>query len=529
MTVTPSAEGWNYTRLDDPADGLYQILSVTREDGQEIPLDNIWRTYATIPDGGEPIYEKKMHFADLFESLEPVDYTIVFGTPDQDALEVESIDGVPNFTNLAPIETVTVVFSEPVIPETFTVEDMTLTLQGGPDLMDSTIVIVQTDDSTFTVDISAKTLLSGFYKLVVSADEVSDLGGNTGNSGKQVSWIQTLQVPWYRDLDNDSYGDVLEMVMSDFQPAGYVSNPDDCNDNDPAVNPGAEEVCENNADDNCNGETDEGCVVPCDISVSAGDDVTTWYGMPSLQQVARTAIVTGGTPPFTFSWTMDRPLMCNQQDSYGDESFSGGTCTDNTCPTDGSPLVNPFCSGSETIVATLVDTAMICVTVTDANGCVASDCFTVMASDIRCFRGNQPSRWIRVCHATGNPNYPWISLCVDTNAVAAHLAHGDYIGYCNGAKSEEIFEDEDHDFLFDFSLFPNPAGDRITVAFHCHSEAPYTIEITDMTGRVVARYKEDSFHGDISHEIDLVGVERGIYTVTLILEDQRMVKKLIRN
>jgi len=528
MTVTPSAEGWNYTRLDDPADGLYQILSVTREDGQEIPLDNIWRTYATIPDGGEPVYEKKMHFADLFDALEPVDYTIVFGTPDQDALEVESIDGIAQFMNYQPIETVTVKFSEPVLAETFTFADMTLKLQGGADLMDAGVVITPVNDSTFTVDISEKTLASGFYNLVVSADEVSDLGGNTGNSGKQVSWVQSLELPWYRDLDNDSYGDALVMVMSDFQPAGYVSNPDDCDDSNPDVNPGAEEVCGNDADDNCNGQVDEGCEVPCDISVSAGEDVTTWFGLPSMQQVVRTAIVTGGTPPFTYSWTMDRPLICNQQDAYGDESFTGGTCNDNTCPTDGSPLVNPSCSGSETIVATLLDTAMVCVTVTDANGCVASDCFTVMASDIRCFRGNQPSRWVRVCHPTGNPNHPYISLCVDTNAVAAHLAHDDYIGYCNGAKSEEIFEDEDHDAFFDFSLFPNPAGDRITVSFHSHSESAYTIGITDMTGRVVARFKANSFHGDISHEIDLVNVERGIYTVTLTLDGQRMVKKLVR-
>ncbi len=528
MTVTPSAEGWNYTRLDDPADGLYQILSVTREDGQEIPLDNIWRTYATIPDGGEPVYEKKMHFADLFETLEPVDYTIVFGTPDQDALEVESIDGIAQFMNYQPIETVTVTFSEPVMPETFTFADMTLKLQGGADLMDASVVITPVNDSTFTVDISEKTLASGFYNLVVSADEVSDLGGNTGNSGKQVSWVQSLELPWYRDLDNDGYGDALVMVMSDFQPAGYVNNPGDCDDSNPDVNPGAEEVCGNDADDNCNGQVDEGCEVPCDISVSAGADVTTWFGMPSMQQVVRTAVVTGGTPPFTYSWSMDRPLICNQQDAYGDESFSGGTCTDNTCPTDGSPLANPSCSGSETIIATLLDTAMVCVTVTDANGCVASDCFTVMASDIRCFRGNQPSRWVRVCHATGNPNHPYISLCVDTNAVAAHLAHGDYIGYCNGAKSEEIFEDEDHDAFFDFSLFPNPAGDRVTLSFHSHSESAYTIGITDMTGRVVARFRENAFHGDISHEIDLVGMERGIYAVTLTLEGQSMVKKLVR-
>lgn len=336
-------------------------------------------------------------------------------------------------------------------------------------------------------------------------------------------------IAWYQDTDNDGFGNANDSVISCTQPDGYVSNPDDCDDNNSAINPAETEICGNNFDDNCNGQVDEGCDTECDISVNAGADVTTYFGIVSMQQVVRTAQVTGGTPPFTYSWTMDRPLLCNQQNSTGDESFTGGICTDNICPSSGLPGENPNCSGSATIYATMLDTAVVCVTVTDANGCSASDCFTVMASDVRCFAGNSGNHKIKMCHKTNSQNNPWVEICVDTNSINAHLAHGDYIGSCDGAKSDKIESEAEDDFSFDFNLFPNPAEDRITLSFHCHNESSYWIEIMDMTGRVVAKYKENSFHGDISHQIDLTGLERGIYTVTLILGGQRMVKKLIRN
>lgn len=62
---------------------------------------------------------------------------------------------------------------------------------------------------------------------------------------------------YYRDLDNDGYGNISVTINACTQPAGYVTNSTDCNDNNNAIHPGATETC-NGTDDDCDGSVDEG-------------------------------------------------------------------------------------------------------------------------------------------------------------------------------------------------------------------------------------------------------------------------------
>jgi MYXO-CTERM domain-containing protein len=81
---------------------------------------------------------------------------------------------------------------------------------------------------------------------------------------------------WYRDSDNDGYGDPATTAEECDAPSGFVADDTDCDDSALNIHPGADETC-NEIDDDCDTAVDEDAT---DLATFYADDDSDGYGDP---------------------------------------------------------------------------------------------------------------------------------------------------------------------------------------------------------------------------------------------------------
>jgi len=88
---------------------------------------------------------------------------------------------------------------------------------------------------------------------VITLGLFSIIGTGGGGGGQN-------NVYYYGDADQDGYGDANDALLvniNDEMPSGYADDDTDCDDTNAEIYPGAEEICTDGIDNDCNGEIDE--------------------------------------------------------------------------------------------------------------------------------------------------------------------------------------------------------------------------------------------------------------------------------
>jgi len=129
---------------------------------------------------------------------------------------------------------------------------------------------------------------------------------------------------------------------------------------------------------------------------------------------------------------------------------------------------------------------------------------------------------VEICHVPpGNPSNSH-TICVSPNAVAAHLAHGDYLGSCDGNETNPV-----NSSFITLNAAPNPFSGQTTISYYLPEDADVMIQLinvhgnvegTPVEGFIIAGDNEFTFNVDVNGVYFVVMTINGtdIYTERLI-------------
>jgi hypothetical protein len=125
--------------------------------------------------------------------------------------------------------------------------------------------------------------------------------------------------------------------------------------------------------------------------------------------------------------------------------------------------------------------------------------------------GNNPDTCIIVLKASGS---------APTN--------NDYLWVDNLAFSGTVTGIEKYDsFLSNMIIYPNPSTESVTLNLNLKSPQQITIEITDLTGKLIRSRNVGTLQGETIQTINVSGIAKGTYTMRVVGEQGIEVRKII--
>jgi len=282
------------------------------------------------------------------------------------------------------------------------------------------------------------------------------------------------------------------------------------------------------------------------VATAATNNAFLYYGYTGDQTATITGSASGGVGPYTIKISMNRVLLCNQITSSGDELWNpstpgGVTVTSGgitSCPLSGSP--DPSVSGnypytqastvfsSYSINVSLMQNATFTITVTDANGCMASQTVLEQAEDVRCFSGKSGIAKVTMCHYTGSTKNPWVTICVDSSAVPALVALGDKPGPCSttsGSLPDQRISTAINATKLEAKVLPNPTSSYFTLGLKSASNEKVNLTVVDVLGSVVEQRSDVPANSNLQIGN---GYHPGVYFAQLMQGKETIVLKLIK-
>ena len=188
------------------------------------------------------------------------------------------------------------------------------------------------------------------------------------------------------------------------------------------------------------------------------------------------------------------------------ESTAGGGTPDYTYLWD---------DGQTTAIALDMSAGVHMVTITDANGCSEEANIEIALIDVRCGKKNNK---VLLCHVPPDDPSNEHTICISTNAVANHIADGDFLSSCND-KSASIKE-------FELMVYPVPSSGSVSLEFNLLEDAEMSLQVFSLNGQVLYQDILHESEGSYIHSINLSHLSDGFYMLQVKNQDVVETRKI---
>ncbi|WP_207514602.1 carbohydrate-binding protein [Longitalea luteola] len=328
-----------------------------------------------------------------------------------------------------------------------------------------------------------------------------------------VSQQLTINKAFYADVDADGAGAGAAVLFAQNDaPAGYSTSNSDCNDNDAAVQHPVLYYVDADHDGFGSAATAMLCVSTAPEGYAANntdcDDAKLMYADNDGDGLGAATLVACGvlnntdcddTNPVQLTATIPDVYAVNGSGIEQNTIYIGyGPTSLNITakPVGGSaPYTYAWSNNQTTESVNLSAAGTYTVKISDARGCQTTASITIKKINVQC--GNRNDKVV-ICH-NGK------SDCIAASAVAAHLKHGDKLGYCN-----------EGDAIEDVVAYPNPVfNGRFYVKTPDYLIGNnIQVTLTDLFGRVAYQNTLPNNNGTIQVQLDRK-VKGGIYLLKI--------------
>jgi hypothetical protein len=119
-------------------------------------------------------------------------------------------------------------------------------------------------------------------------------------------------------------------------------------------------------------------------------------------------------------------------------------------------------------------------------------------------------------NGNNNIDVTWGATAAGTVSVRASNGCGLSAGtssqsFSSGCREEGISASS----ATDFSVYPNPAHDKVPVSIYVKEQAQFNMKLRDMSGRVILSEDHEGAAGLNAYDMDLKGFAKGIYAIEI--------------